>query len=509
MKKILLVILDGWGIGKLPEADAIKTAHTPTFDNLLKNFSNAKLITFGNAVGLPEGQMGNSEVGHLNIGAGRIVWQDFALINNMIEKDELKNNTALKDAANFAIKNNKPIHLLGLLSDGGVHSHINHLKALIKIFHKLGVKQIYVHAFTDGRDTDPNNGIKYVEDLESYCKDYNAALVSVTGRYYAMDRDKRWERIKLAYDLLIDGKGEKTENIIATIKKRYENGETDEFLKPIIKTDKNGQAITTINANDAVCFFNFRTDRCRQIVDALTQNNFIEFGMKKIPLKCVTLTQYDSDFVNIDIAIKKENLKNTLGEVVANNNLAQLRAAETEKYPHVTFFFSGGRETPFENEERLLVNSPKVATYDLQPEMSAPELTKLLVEKLAHKNYGFCVVNYANTDMVGHTGDFNATIKAAEVVDKCLKKLLRQAKTFNYLPIIIADHGNADLMKNKDGSPNTAHTVNLVPIVVVDENYEVKDGKLSDLAPSIFNIMNLTIAKEMDGDIIISKKNVD
>jgi len=506
MKKVLLIILDGWGIGNIPKVDAIKAAHTPVFDMLLEEFSHSKLITFGEAVGLPKGQMGNSEVGHLNIGAGRIVWQDFARINNMIENDELKNNKTLIEAASYSSKNNKPLHLLGLLSDGGVHSHINHLKALIKIYHNLGVPQTYIHAFTDGRDTDPKKGIEYVEDLETYCKDYNATVVSVVGRYYAMDRDKRWERIKLAYDLLIEGKGEPTNDLIATIKKRYDNNETDEFLKPIIKTNENGQTIVSISADDVLCFFNFRTDRCRQIVQALTQSDFADYEMKKIPLKCVTLTQYDSDFSNINIVIRKENLKNTLGEIIANNKLTQLRAAETEKYPHVTFFFSGGRETPFKNEERLLVNSPKVATYDLQPEMSAPSLTEQLIEKLANTAHDFCVVNFANTDMVGHTGVFKAAIKAAEVVDECLKKILHQANISNYLPIIIADHGNADLMKNDDGSPHTAHTVNLVPIIVAHKNYKVQQGKLSDLAPTILNLMNLPVANEMDGSIIISKK---
>lgn len=503
-KKILLIILDGWGIGAKPNVDAIKQAKTPVFDALLKKFSNAKLTTFGKQAGLPVGQMGNSEVGHLNIGAGRVVWQDFARINNMIEADELKNNGTLIDAARYCTKNNKPLHLLGLLSDGGVHSHINHLKELIKIYHNLGVSKIYTHAFTDGRDTNPNNGIKYIEDLENYCKNYNAEVVSVVGRYYAMDRDKRWERIKLVYDLLIDSKGELTNNLVTTIKQRYESGETDEFLKPIIKVDENNQPIATIKANEVVCFFNFRTDRCRQIVEALTQNNFVDFGMQKMPLKCVTLTKYDNDFKEIDIVIKKENLKNTLGEIIANNNLTQLRAAETEKYPHVTFFFSGGREMPFKNEERLLVNSPKVATYDLQPEMSAAELTNKLIEKLVNKEYGFCVVNYANADMVGHTGVFEAAIKAAEAVDKCLEKLLDQA-TSNYLPVIIADHGNADLMKNEDGSPHTAHTLNPVPVIVANKNYKVNDGKLSDLAPSILKLMNIAIPDEMDGNIVIEE----
>lgn len=506
MKKVLLVILDGWGIGKTPKTDAIKAAKTPTYDELLKKFSHAQLMTFGKSVGLPDGQMGNSEVGHLNIGAGRTVWQDFANINNLIANDELKKNTALIETAKYALDNDKPVHLCGLLSDGGVHSHISHLKALIKIFHNLGVSQIYVHAFTDGRDTNPNNGIKYVEEIEKYCSNYNATLLSIVGRYFAMDRDKRWERIKLAYNLLINGEGENTSNFALTIKKRYDREETDEFLKPIIKVDKNDKAIATINTGDVVCFFNFRTDRCRQIVDALTQNDFEENEMQKISLKCTTLTEYDSDFEDIDVVIKKENLKNTLGEVIANNNLTQLRAAETEKYPHVTFFFSGGREMPYENEERLLVNSPKVATYDLQPEMSARKLTEQLIEKLGNNEYAFCVVNYANTDMVGHTGVFEAAVNATEVVDECLEKLLEQAKIMGYLPIIIADHGNADLMINEDGSPHTAHTLNPVPIIVADENYRVKSGKLSDLASSILGIMDLPIPNEMDGSVIISKK---
>ena len=506
MKKVLLIILDGWGIGIKPETDAIETANTPTFDRLVNTYSNAKLTTFGKAVGLPNGQMGNSEVGHLNIGAGRVVWQDFARINNMIEDDELKNNKALIDVANYSLKNNKPLHLLGLLSDGGVHSHINHLKALIKIFHNLGVKQIYIHAFTDGRDTNPHNGIKYIEALENYCINYNATVVSVVGRYFAMDRDKRWERIKIAYDLIIEGKGEYTHNLATTVVKRYANDETDEFLKPIVKVNESGEPIATINTHDAVCFFNFRTDRCRQILETLTQNDVIEYGMKKIPLKCITLTQYDSGFENIDIAVEKENLKNTLGEVIAYNNLNQLRAAETEKYPHVTFFFSGGREVPFKNEERLLVNSPKVATYDLQPEMSAPELTDKLIEKLMNKAFDFCIINFANADMVGHTGVFEAAVKAVEVVDNCVEKLLTTAKNLDYLPIIIADHGNADLMKNEDGSPHTAHTVNPVPIIVAHEKYTVTNGKLSDLAPSILKLMKISIPNEMDGNIIVTEK---
>lgn len=505
MRKVILIILDGWGIGKVPKADAIYKAKTPNIDGLINKFNNATLKTFGQPVGLPDGQMGNSEVGHLNIGAGRVVLQELARINNLANNNGFATNKILMKAADLSIKNNKPFHLMGLVSNGGIHSHINHLKALVKTLSNAGVPQIFIHAFTDGRDTDPKSGISFINELENFIKDYNAELVSVIGRYYAMDRDKRWPRIKKAYDLLTKGDGLQTTDFETSIKQSYTKNITDEFLEPIVKADKFGKAIGTIKEGDVLCCFNFRTDRCRQISEAITQKDFHRFDMKTLNIHYFTLTEYDKNFKNVEVILNKDSINNTLGEVIAKSGLKQLRVAETEKYPHVTFFFSGGREIPFEGEERILVNSPKVATYDLKPEMSAFEITQKLVSAIEENTFDFIIVNYANTDMVGHTGDFEAAKKAAETVDNCVERVLKSAVTHQYIPIIIADHGNAEFMINEDGSPNTAHTTNLVPVIVCDKSYKVKDGKLGDLAPSILSLMNLKIPAEMNGEIIIEK----
>jgi len=504
-KKVILMILDGWGIGKIPKADAIKAANTPNFDNYLQKYSNSTLITFGSEVGLPKGQMGNSEVGHLNLGAGRVVFQELARLNNMVEDGSFFENKILIEAAKKAAEKNTSFHLMGLVSDGGIHSHINHAKASIKLLNDYGVKNIYVHAFTDGRDTDPKSGKNFVSDLNNFCNENGAQLVSVIGRYYAMDRDKRWPRIKLAYDMLLDRKGELTKDIISAIEESYKNEVTDEFIKPICLLNDNGEAIGNIKEGDSVFCFNFRTDRCRQITNVLTQQDMPDEGMQTLDLNYITMTEYDEKFKGLKIVIEKDDLKNTLGEVLEKNNKKQLRVAETEKYPHVTFFYSGGRELPFDGENRILANSPKVATYDLQPEMSAYEVTDKLINSIENEDLDFIVVNYANTDMVGHTGVFEAAMKAAETVDECVGKVVKSAIKNNFIPIIIADHGNADFMINEDGSPNTAHSTNLVPLIVVDKNYAVKAGKLGDIAPSILNIMEIAIPNEMTGEIIINE----
>jgi len=502
-KKIILIILDGWGIGKIPTSDAIQEAQTPVFDALKTKFSHATLTTFGEAVGLPKGQMGNSEVGHLNLGAGRVVKQELARINTIAKNNEFIKNSTFIEAAELAIKKNVPFHLMGLLSDGGIHAHITHLKAMIKALHQMGVPQIYVHAFLDGRDTDPKSGIRFVEEIEAFNENYPAALVSVIGRYYAMDRDKRWERIKKAYDLLVHGLGEPASNFTKSVQNFYDLEVTDEFMEPIFKIKNNGEPEGRIKDGDVLACFNFRTDRCRQISEALTQKDFPELDMGILKLSYFTLTEYDENFNNVSVILEKEDLKQTIGEVIAAQALKQLRIAETEKYPHVTYFFSGGREAPFEGEERILINSPKVATYDLQPEMSAKEVTDRLIEAIHQNVFHLIVVNYANADMVGHTGVFKAAQKAVEMVDACLGKVVEVAQKHQYVPIVIADHGNADFMINKDGSPNTAHTTNLVPILVADSKYTLKSGKLADIAPSILSLMQIEKPKEMDGNIII------
>ncbi|MCG8330929.1 MAG: 2,3-bisphosphoglycerate-independent phosphoglycerate mutase [Chitinophagales bacterium] len=505
-QRLLLVILDGWGHGPKPEVSAIAQAETPFVDSLYDKYPNAELVTYGEAVGLPEGQMGNSEVGHLNIGAGRVVYQELARINKSIRDRDLHQNRELLKAIEYAKVNDKALHLMGLVSDGGVHSHHTHLMALCDIAVENGLEKIYIHAFTDGRDTDPKSGKAYLEAVLNHIQDSPVKLASVIGRYYAMDRDKRWQRTKKAYDLMVKGIGETTSNALQSIQERYNKGETDEFLEPMICTDSNGQTIATIVEGDAVVFFNFRTDRPRQITQVLTQENMPEEGMETIPLYFVTMTRYNESFEGLHILFTKNNLSNTLGEVLANAGKTQTRIAETEKYPHVTFFFNGGREETFEREHRIMVPSPKVATYDLQPEMSAVEVTDAITNNIDEHQPDFICLNYANTDMVGHTGDFEAAKKAANTVDTCLKQLLNKALAHNYKAIVIADHGNSDFMINEDGSPHTAHTTNPVPVFYISPNptgTSIRNGKLGDIAPSILTIMGIDIPQEMDGEVIV------
>ncbi|WMI68380.1 2,3-bisphosphoglycerate-independent phosphoglycerate mutase [Mangrovimonas sp. YM274] len=491
-KKVILMILDGWGKSPDPKVSAIDNANTPFIDSLYNTYSNASLRTDGLHVGLPEGQMGNSEVGHMNLGAGRIVYQDLVKINLAIQNKTLRNEPALVEAFEYAKSNNKPIHFLGLLSDGGVHSHINHLLGLVDAANDYGVEHSYVHAFTDGRDVDPKSGFGFVTELEEHIENTNTKLATVIGRYYSMDRDKRWERVKLAYDALVHGTGEHSKNVLKSIDHSYENDVTDEFIKPIIAVDDAGEPITKIQDGDVVIFFNFRTDRGRQLTEALTQTDFHEQNMHKLKLHYVTMTNYDDSFEGINVVFDKDNLSDTLGEVLEKHHKTQIRIAETEKYPHVTFFFSGGRETPFEGEKRILKNSPKVATYDLQPEMSAYELTDALVPELQQKSADFVCLNFANGDMVGHTGVMEAAIKACEAVDKCVKQVVETALENNYSTILIADHGNCETMINPDGSPNTSHTTNPVPIILIDnDKTKITDGILGDIAPTILKLMGV------------------
>lgn len=495
-KKAILLILDGWGITQNPDVSALYQAKTPYFDSLLKTYPHAQLRTDGENVGLPKGQMGNSEVGHMNLGAGRIVYQDLAKINQAVEEKTFLTHPALKKAFEYAKENNKPVHFLGLVSHGGVHSHIDHLKGLLKSAEEFGVHQKYVHAFTDGRDVDPHSAIDDLTELQKTLDITNTKLASVIGRYYAMDRDKRWERVKLAYDLIVNGKGEKTTNPIEAIQESYDAEITDEFIKPIV-IEENNQPVATLHNDDVVIFFNFRTDRGRQLTQALSQEDFPDFGMKKLDTHFVTMTNYDDSFKGLGIIFEKKHLKDTLGEILQNAGKTQIRAAETEKYPHVTFFFSGGHEEKYKGEERILVHSPKVATYDLQPEMSVVELTEQLLPKIKEAQTDFFCINFANTDMVGHTGVFEAAVKAAETVDACLKKLVEAGKK-EYSFIILADHGNSEKMKNPDGSPNTAHTTNPVPVILVNDNYKtIKNGILSDVAPTLLDLMAVNKPKLM------------
>ena len=485
------MILDGWGKSPDPNVSAIDNANTSFIDDLYKKYPHGQLRTHGMHVGLPEGQMGNSEVGHLNLGAGRIVYQDLAKINKSIKTKSFQDKKVIKDTFRFAKKFNKKIHLLGLISDGGVHSHLNHLKAFIDIAKNYEIES-YIHGFTDGRDVDPKSGIGFVVDLESYIKNSTIKLASIIGRYYAMDRDNRWERIKVAYDALTNGIGKKNNSIIDAIKNSYEKNITDEFIKPIIKVDSNSNPITTISEEDIVIFFNFRTDRGRELTKALTQTDFPEFNMKKLNINYVTMTNYDDSFSNINVIFDKSNIQDTLGEILEKNNKKQLRIAETEKYPHVTFFFSGGREKKFKGENRILKNSPKIATYDLKPEMSAYEITDSLEKELNTQKYDFICLNYANGDMVGHTGSMSAAITACEVIDKCVEKIINSANNNNYTTLLIADHGNCETMINPDGSPHTAHTTNPVPIILIDKDLKkINDGILGDIAPTILNLMGI------------------
>ncbi|WP_372765736.1 2,3-bisphosphoglycerate-independent phosphoglycerate mutase [Lutibacter sp.] len=491
-KKVILMILDGWGITQDPKVSAIYNAKTSYIDSLYGKYANASLRTDGEYVGLPEGQMGNSEVGHMNLGAGRIVYQNLVRVNMAVKNKTLGKETALLDAISYAKENNKNIHLLGLVSDGGIHSHIDHLKGLLDVAAEHNMKNVFLHAFTDGRDCDPKSGISFIETIQNHMKETTGELATITGRYFAMDRDKRWERIKLAYDAVVNATGEKSANAIKSMEESYAKDVTDEFIKPIIMTDENGHPKAQIKADDVVLFFNYRTDRGRELTEVLTQKDYPEFGMKTLPLYYVTLTSYDDTFKNIHIIYHTDNLENTLGEVLANAGKKQIRIAESEKYPHVTFFFSGGRENTFENETRILCPSPKVATYDLKPEMSAFEIRDAIIPELDKKEVDFVCLNFANGDMVGHTGVMEAAIKACEAVDKCVKDVVATALKNDYTTIIIADHGNCETMINPDGTPNTSHTTNPVPLILVDKDLKhIDDGVLGDIAPTILKLMGI------------------
>ncbi|TPE45495.1 2,3-bisphosphoglycerate-independent phosphoglycerate mutase [Pontibacter mangrovi] len=505
-KKVLLVILDGWGLGTNPDVSAISKANTPYVDSIFEKYPTTTLQASGEAVGLPEGQMGNSEVGHMNIGAGRVVYQDLVRINKAIAERKLATMPALANAYAYARENKKAVHLIGLVSDGGVHSHIDHLKALCTVAHDQELHNVYIHAFTDGRDTDPKGGVKYINELEEHLEHTTGTIASIVGRYYAMDRDNRWERVKLAYDLMVKGEGQPSQNLIKSMLDSYNAGVTDEFIKPIVKVNDRQEPVATIKDGDVVICFNFRTDRGREITQALTQRDFPEQGMHKLNLRYVMMTNYDESFLNTEAIFEKDNLNNTLGEVLANAGKKQIRIAETEKYPHVTFFFSGGRETQFEGESRIMCPSPKVATYDLKPEMSAYDIRDAIVPELEKKSADFICLNFANPDMVGHTGVFEAAVKACEVVDECAAKVINTALENGYDTIVIADHGNADMMINEDGTPNTAHTTNLVPCVLVSNDFkgELHPGKLGDIAPTILELMQLQKPEEMTGESLIN-----
>lgn len=505
-RKVILVIMDGWGLGQVPAADAIQHARVPFTDSLYERYPNATLTTCGEEVGLPEGQMGNSEVGHLNLGAGRIVYQELQRINKAIRDGELSQNASLQASFRYAIEQKKPLHLLGLVSDGGVHAHIQHLIALVDLAHQAGVAEIYIHAFTDGRDTDPKSGKGFLQTLESSIAG-KARIATVSGRYYAMDRDKRWERVQLAYEALVNAKGPTANNSASAIEQAYQNNITDEFILPTIIVDENHQPLTKINSGDAVICFNFRTDRCREITQVLTQIDLPDFGMKKLDLHYTTFTEYDKSYQNVHVVFETDNLSNTLGEVLELHGRKQIRIAETEKYPHVSFFFSGGREKPFEGEKRIMVPSPKVATYDLQPEMSARELTAAILPEIEQRSADFICLNYANADMVGHTGVWEAAIKAVETVDDCVAQVVTTGLANDYTIFLTADHGNADYMVNPDGTPNTAHTLNPVPFFIIDNEWHgsIHSGKLGDIAPTILKMMQIPIPTEMTGHILIDQ----
>ena len=494
--------MDGWGLGKIKSSDAIQHANVPFVSSLYTKYPNTTLVTCGEDVGLPEGQMGNSEVGHLNLGAGRIVYQELQRINVAIRNNEFQQNNTLLNAINYSLDNKKTLHLIGLVSDGGVHSHINHLKALLSVCASNKLSNILVHAFTDGRDTDPKSGHGFISELQEHMKLTTGNIATVIGRYYAMDRDKRWERVKIAYDAMVHGTGKKAANMVQAIADSYEDNITDEFIKPIINSSISK---TTIEPGDAVLCFNFRTDRCREITEALTQQAFPDQQMQPLELHYTTMTEYDQRFKNVQVIFETDNLRNTLGEVLERNNKTQLRIAETEKYPHVSFFFSGGRETPFNGEERIMIPSPKVATYDLKPEMSAVEVTDSVTQYIAAKQPDFVCLNFANADMVGHTGVWEAVIKAVETVDACVEKVVTTALAHDYTILLTADHGNADYEINEDGTPNTAHTLNPVPLFIISNDWkgQVSNGKLGDIAPTILKIMNLDIPAEMTGNVLI------
>ena len=495
--RVLLMILDGWGKSKNPKTSAIDNADTQFIDSLYEKYPNANLKTDGIEVGLPDGQMGNSEVGHLNLGAGRIVYQELSRINMSIEDGSFKSKKVLTDAFEYAERTKKNVHLMGLISSGGVHSHYDHLYELINISEIYNSK-VFIHGFTDGRDVDPKSSINDLKNLEKFTQDKNCELASIIGRYYSMDRDNRWERTKLAYDLICKGKGKKVSSFVDEIKSSYNNNCTDEFLMPMIKTDSNNNPIGVVSEGDVIIFFNFRTDRGRQLTRVMTQSDFNEFETNNERYHFVTMTNYDSSFKGINVVFQNKDLRNTLGEVLEKNNKTQLRIAETEKYPHVTFFFSGGREKPYNFEKRILKDSPKVATYDLKPEMSAYEITEELIIEIENKTNDFICLNYANGDMVGHTGSFEAAVKACETIDKCVEKVISSCIKTDYTVLLISDHGNCDMMLNEDGSPNTAHTKNLVPLILINSEYKsISDGILADIAPTILKIMNIEIPSEM------------
>ena len=506
INKTLLLILDGWGIPEDKSHSAPDIANTPNFDNLLDSYSSAQLLTHEENVGLPSGQMGNSEVGHINIGAGRIVFQDLLKINNSIESGEFSKKENFIDIINYIKKSKKNVHLIGLLSDGGVHSHISHLKEILYTLSPIK-KNLFIHAFTDGRDVDPKSGINFINQIEEYTKQTGGgSLASVIGRYYSMDRDHRWDRTKKAYDLLINNIGLKTQNIIETITDFYNNGITDEFIKPVVITDNNNNPISKIDDNDVIIFFNYRSDRGRQLTSLICEKNNNQLDLKPLNVKFYTLTNYDNSFENVISIFYNENLKNTLGEILSKNNKSQLRIAETEKYPHVTFFLNGGREKPFDKEKRVICSSPKVATYDLKPEMSAFDVSQKAISEIINNSPDFICLNFANPDMVGHTGDIDAAIKACETIDGLLGPLINAANKLNYVSIIIADHGNCEKMKNEDGSPNTSHTTNPVPIILVDKNKRnVKNGILSDIAPTVLEILGIEKPLEMTANSLIKK----
>ncbi|MDE0534736.1 2,3-bisphosphoglycerate-independent phosphoglycerate mutase [Tenacibaculum sp. L6] len=497
-KKVILMILDGWGITQDPKVSAIYNAKTPFINSLYDKFPHAQLRTDGEHVGLPEGQMGNSEVGHMNLGAGRIVYQNLAKINKAVKEETLAKESELVNAFEYAKANNKNIHFLGLVSNGGIHSHIDHLKGLLTAANDFGLDNVYLHAFTDGRDCDPKSGKYFINDIQKHMQETTGELATITGRYYAMDRDNRWERVQLAYDALVNGKGSLSSDALTSIQQSYDEGVTDEFIKPIIMVDENNQPKTTIKEDDVVIFFNFRTDRGRQLTEALNQKDFPEFNMKKLPLYFVTLTNYDDTFKNIHVVYDGKNIENTLGEVLESAGKSQIRIAETEKYPHVTFFFSGGREEEFKGEKRLLCPSPKVATYDLQPEMSAYDIRDAIVPELQKGDVDFVCLNFANGDMVGHTGIFEAAVKACEAVDSCVKDVVTTALDNDYTTILIADHGNCETMINPDGTPHTAHTTNPVPMILIDKELKsIKSGILGDVAPTILKLMGIEQPEEM------------
>lgn len=504
-KKVILLIMDGWGLGKIKLADAIQHAKTTFVSSLYNSYPNSTLITCGHAVGLPDKQMGNSEVGHLNLGAGRIVFQELQRINEAIKDGSFFKNEKLISAIQFAKTNNKSFHLMGLVSDGGVHSHINHIKAITDLCKEQQLEKVFIHAFTDGRDTDPNSGLGFISELDEHLKTSAGKIASVSGRYYAMDRDKRWERIKFAYDAMVHGIGQKNNSAIKAIEQSYERNISDEFILPTIITDENNNPISTINEGDVVLAFNFRTDRCREITQVLSQTNLPEFEMRKLSLHFNTMTDYDKTFEHVNVLFETDNLNNTLGEVIALNGLKQIRIAETEKYPHVSFFFSGGREKPFDGEKRIMIQSPKVATYDLQPEMSAFELTEAILPEIENETADFICLNFANADMVGHTGVWEAAIKAVETVDKCVEKITTKALEHGYTIFLTADHGNSDYMINENGTPNTAHTLNPVPLFIIDRHWKGKitTGKLADIAPTILRMMGIPIPPEMTGNILV------